>query len=86
MGPVADRVVDWGPDIRPAAAVAAAVGSSGPKSRIAVVGRSRVGRGIGLVRRSLGSAGHSNRCGPVGWRYRRHQTGRLVGHAGGLVS
>ena len=85
MGPVADQVVDWGPDIRPAA-VADAVGSSGPKGRVAVVGHSRVGRGIGLVRRSLGSAGRSNRCGPVGWRYRRHQIGHLVGHAGILVS
>lgn len=87
MGPVADQVADWDPDIRPAAA--AAVGSSGPRSRIAVVGRNwvgPVGRGIGLVRRSLGSAGRSNRCDPVGWRYRRHRIGRLAGHAGGLVS
>ena len=84
MGPVADQVADWDPGIHPAAA--AAVGSSGPRSKVAVVGRNWVERGIGLVRRSLGWAGHSNHCDPVGWRYRRHRIGRLVDHAVGLVS
>ena len=81
MGPVADQGVDWDPDIRPAA-VADAVGSLGPRNRVVVVvGRNLVGMGIGPVRRSLGSAGRSTRCDPVGWRYRRRRIGRLVGHA-----
>ena len=84
MGPVADQVADWDPDIR-LAAVADAVGSSGPRSRAAVVaGRSWAGMGIGPVRCSLGSVRHSTRYDPVGWRYRRHRIGHLVDHARGL--
>ena len=77
-------MADSGPDIRPAA-VADAAGSSGPRGTVAaaaVVGRSWVGMGIGLARRSLGSARRSSRCDPVDWRYRRRRIGRLVDHAG----
>ena len=84
MGPVADQVAGWDPDIR-LAAVADAVDSSGPRSRAAAVaGCSWVGMGIGPVRRSLGLARRSTRCDPVGWRCRRHRIGHLVDHARGF--
>ena len=79
MGPVADPVTDWDSGIRPAAA--AAESSSCPSRWAAVVGRNWAGRDTGLVRRGLGSADRSTRCGPAGWRYRRHRIDHLADRA-----
>ena len=84
MGLVADQAADLGPGIRPAAAAAA--GNSGPSRAAVAVGRSWVGMGIDLVRHSLGSAGRSTRCDPVGWRYHRRRIGHLADRAEDLVS